>query len=101
MYSSVKKFVNVPMQIKPFVSYDGAGDASYGQAISTLCYPCGKVTKVTNKDGVEVISTLILYVDGEPVSISDSIIFNGTEHTIHAIAPFYRNGVVDLQAVYV
>ena len=101
MYKSLKKWLNIPVQLLPFIKYDGAGDKEYGQAVDTKCYIEGKVTKVVNAAGNEVISQRQFYFDGsESIKVSDALIFEGKEQLIQAISPFYDKGVIDIWVVY-
>ena len=101
MYESLKKWINLPAQIKPFVRRNGTGTKLYGDAVDIQCYAEGKVTTVTDNTGTEVVSNKQLYVDGSvAVSELDSIIFEGSERSIKSIGTFYRNGKPDIKVVY-
>lgn len=102
MFKSLKKWANVSVQIKPFVSYDGAGDKSYTTVINTQCYPEGIVTKVTNVMGNEVVSKMKLYIDGTvQIKVTDIIIFEGQESIIQSLGRFYdTKGSRNLWVVY-
>lgn len=101
MFASLKSWINVPYQFKPFVKRNGAGDKEYGAAVDSKCYPVGDVKVVTDAKGAEVTSTTQLYVPGtEAIKVTDEVVFNGEERPIHRIVEYYRNGVVDLKVVY-
>lgn len=101
MYASLKPWINVPYQYKPFIKRNGAGTKIYGERVDSLCYPVGDVTLVTNEAGAEVTSTTQLYVPGtEPLKVTDAVIFNGEERPILRITSYYRNGVEDVKVVY-
>ena len=101
MFDSIKPWINVPYQIKPFIKRNGAGTKQYGDTIDSKCYPVGEVTLVTNSEGAEVTSTTQLYVFGtESVKITDNVVFGGEERPILRITSYYRNGVVDIKVVY-
>lgn len=101
MFDSIKPWINVTYQIKPFVKRNGAGTKQYGDVISSKCYPVDDTKLVTNNEGTEVTSNAQLYVDGsEPIKVTDDVIFNGEERPILHIGSYYRNGVVDLKVVY-
>ena len=101
MYESLKKWMNLPATIKPFVKRNGTGAKQYGDPVSILCYAEGKVQVVTDDTGTEVVSNKQLYVDGTvAISELDCVIFEGTEKNIRSIATFYRNGKPDIRVVY-
>ena len=101
MYNSLKSWINVPFQIKPFIKRNGAGTKQFGEAIDGLCYPEADVKLVVDDTGAEVVSTTQLYIDGVvAIKVTDEVIFEGTARPIHRINSFYRNGVVDLRVVY-
>lgn len=101
MYDSLKPWINVPYQIKPFLRRDGAGDKLFGDTVSALCYPEADVKLIVDESGAEVISTTQLYIDGtQEIKVTDEVIFEGSVRPIQRINSFYRNGVVDLRVVY-
>ncbi|MMZ45704.1 hypothetical protein D3C75_232930 [compost metagenome] len=102
MFNSLKAWANVPLEIRPFIKHDTAGDPEYGDLIEALCYPEAKARMVVDRDGREVISAITLYID--PVwrakfHIDDALIFDDEEHTIKAKSALYRNGEVDIWVV--
>jgi len=101
MYGSLKSWMNLPAQIKPFLKRDGTGAKIFGEPVDILCYAEGKVQVVTDNTGTEVVSTSQLYVDG-PVTVSalDCMVFEGVEKSIKNITTFYRNGKPDIKVVY-
>lgn len=102
MYDSLKPWVNVPVEIKPFLKRSGTGDKEFGPQRSATCYPQGDVKVVRNSTGVEVVSNTQLIFDGiESINEMDEIIFDGKIVTIHAVSTFYRNGMPDIRVVYV
>lgn len=101
MYDSLKAWINIPYQIKPFIKRNGAGTKQYGDTIESKCYPVGDLKVVTNTEGVEITSTTQLYVPGtEPIKATDTVVFEGEERPIARITSYYRNGAVDLKVVY-
>ena len=101
MYESLKKWINLPAQIKPFIRRNGTGTKLYGDAVDIKCYAEGKVTTVTANKGAEVVSNKQLYIDGSvPIAELDCIIFENSEHSIKSINTFYRNGKPDIKVVY-
>ena len=101
MYGSLKAWINVPYQFRPFIKRNGAGTKQYGDTIDSLCYPVGDVKLVTDSAGAEVVSTTQLYVPGtEAIKLLDAVIFNGEERPILRVNTFYRNGVEDIKVVY-
>lgn len=101
MLKSIKKWLNLPVQIKPFLKRDGVGDKTYGATINTFCYAEGKVVVVTDNAGAESISTKQLYLDGiENVTELDTIVFEGRESNVKSVGTFYRNGKADIKVVY-
>lgn len=101
MYESIKEWLNLPAQIKPFIRRNGTGTKLYGDAVDIQCYAEGKVTTVTDNTGTEVVSSKQLYIDGSiAISELDCIIFEGSEKSIKSIGTFYRNGKPDIKVVY-
>ena len=101
MYESLKKWINLPAQIKPFIRRNGTGTKLYGDAVDIQCYAEGKVVVVTDNSGTEVVSNKQLYVDGSVnISALDCIVFEGSEKSIKSIGTFYRNGKPDIKVVY-
>lgn len=101
MYKSVRKLLNIPVVVKPYVKFDGAGDKTYGPDKDEMCYVSSVLTTVTNFDGVEVTSNIQLYLDGMVVvKQHDDIILHGKRYTIKAIGTFYDKGKPDLLVVY-
>lgn len=101
MYNSLKAWMNLPVQIKPFIRRNGTGTKIYGEPINGQCYAEGKVTTVTDNTGTEVVSNKQLYVDGSvAISELDCIVFEGSEKSIKSIGTFYRNGKPDIKVVY-
>lgn len=102
MYKSLKGWLNVPISILSFIKLDGAGDKEYSPPVATKCYLEGKVVKIVNLAGQEVISKLQFYLDGnETIKTTDIIVFNNANLVIQAINPFYdEKGNVDIWVVY-
>ena len=103
MFKSLKKWLNVPVDINPLVKRDGTGKPTFGDTISTKCYPQGKVTLVRDVNGNDIVSNLQLYVEGDtPIKITDVVVFNGSEYNIKALGPYYdgNTGKVDMVVVY-
>lgn len=101
MYGSLKSWINLPAQIKPFLKRDGTGTKIYGDPVDILCYAEGRVQVVTDNTGTEVVSTSQLYVDGPTaISVLDCVVFEGIEKSIKSITTFYRNGKPDIKVVY-
>lgn len=103
MFDSIKPWIRIPFTLKGYTGRDGAGTVLYGPPAGLKCYPQGKVELVTNNKGVEVRSTLQLYVAGDTVvSYLDSIIFEDNAWTIKSIGTFYdgNTGLPDIKVVY-
>lgn len=101
MYASLKAWMNLPAQIKPFLKRDGTGTKVYADPVDILCYAEGKVQVVTDNTGTEVVSNSQLYVDGSvTVSALDCVVFEGIEKSIKSLTTFYRNGKPDIKVVY-
>jgi hypothetical protein len=101
MYASVKPWINIPYQYRPFLKYSGAGVKQFGEPVSSLCYPVGDTKFVTDVNGAQKVSTMQLYVDGtEAIKVNDSVLIEGEERAIYRITSYYRNGAVDLRVVY-
>lgn len=101
MYSSLKPWIDIPYQLKPFIKRSGTGAAQYGEPQDKKCYPEAKIVLTKNSKGAEVISSHQLYVDGSTeVDVRDLIIFEGSEWSIISINSFYRAGKVDIRVIY-
>ena len=101
MYASLRSWMDVPYQIKPFIKRDGAGNKIFADPINSLCYPEGKVILVINVEGGTVTSTCQLYVDGRTdIKVTDNVVFEGVDRPIQRINSYYRNGVPDIKVVY-
>jgi len=103
MFKSLKKWLSVPVEIKPFIKRDGTGEPIFGDIISTKCYPQGKVTLVRDVHGNDIVSNLQLYIEGDvAIKVTDAVVFNGSEYNIKALGPYYdgNTGKVDIVVVY-
>lgn len=101
MFNSVKKHIIIPITIIPTI-INGAGDKTDGASIATYCYPVGKVTKVLNVLGVEVLSNMHFYMFGsEVVNMTDRLLFNTKQYNIQTIETFYKDAIIDILVVYV
>lgn len=101
MYDSIKPWINVPYQFKPFIKRNGAGTKLYGETVNSKCYPVCDVKLVTDNNGAEVVSTSQLYVPGtESIKVTDTVVFGNEERPIHRIASYFRNGIEDIKVVY-
>lgn len=96
--------MNIPINIKTWVSTDGAGDKTYDEdIIEADCYIEGKIAVIRNKEGEEVISNQQLYIDGTIlVDEKDLVVLeSGKEYNIEAISAFYdEKGNKDLLVIY-
>lgn len=102
MYASLRSWINVPAQIKPFLKRDGTGAKQFGDPVDILCYPHEDTKLVVDDDGAEVVSTSQLYVDGRTViRVTDEVIFDGVQKPIKRLGAFYRDGKVDIRVVYI
>jgi hypothetical protein len=102
MIKSILPWLNVSASYRPFISYDGVGNKSYGDVTSFLCYPEGSVEIVKDAVGNEVMSKLKLYVKGTNViNENDEVTFNSEVYEVKAVAPYYRDGVADIKVVYI
>lgn len=102
MFESIKPWINVPVEIKPYKGRSATGDKLFGESHTELCYPQGEVNIVRNWQGVEVISHNHLYMDGSvEVTKLDNIVFEGEDLPVQAISNFYRDGKIDIRVVYV
>lgn len=93
--------MNLTAVRKPYIKRSGTGSKIFDNPVSITCYAEGKVQVVTNKEGKEVVSNKILYVDG-PTEIDelDNVVFEGRETEVKAIGYYYRNGQPDIKLVY-
>lgn len=102
MYESLKEWINVPVEIKPFVGRSSTGAKIFGESRTELCYPQGEVNIIRNWQGVEVVSHNHLHFDGSiEITKLDNVVFEGEDLPVQAISVFYRNGVPDIKVVYV
>lgn len=101
VYGSLKEWMDLPVVIKPFVRYTGTGSKEFGEPIDKKCYAEGTVQVVKDNKGVEVVSNLQLYFDGDvPINMLDTVIFQGEEKTVISVSTFFRGGKPDLKVVY-
>ena len=93
--------MNLSATRRPYLSRSGTGAKVFGTNETMRCYAEGKVQVVSNKEGKEVVSNKLLYVDG-PTEINelDNVIFEGRETEVKAIGYYYRNGQADIKLVY-
>lgn len=101
MYDSLKSWMDLTAVRKPYIKRSGTGAKTFGEPVNMNCYAEGKVQVVTNKEGKEVVSNKILYIDGSTeIDELDNVIFEGRETEVKAIGYYYRNGQVDIKLVY-
>lgn len=101
MYASLKEWINVPYQYRPFLKYNGAGVRQLGDPVDSVCYPVGDTKFVTDVSGAQKVSTMQLYVPGtEEIKVNDTVLIAGEERAIYRITSYYREGAVDLKVVY-
>ena len=53
MYASLKEWINVPYQYRPFLKYNGAGVRQLGEPVDSICYPVGDTKFVTDVSGAQ------------------------------------------------
>lgn len=93
--------MNLKATRKPYLKRNGTGAKIFGESVEVDCYAEGKVQVVTNREGKEVVSNKILYVDGtEAFDELDNVVFEGRDTEVKAIGYFYRNGQADIKLVY-
>lgn len=97
------KYLRIPIDIIPYVTNDKYGDIVYGDSISTKCYVEDKINVVKNREGIEVVSNSVYYIDGDqPIGYLDIIKFNGVEYPIQNISDIRNKfGISLLKMVYV
>lgn len=102
MFASIKKWINIPIQIKPFLRYDGAGDKSYDVPVNEKCYLKGDIVNVIDLAGNEVVSKMQMYIDGTiPIKVTDLITYETLDYVIKSVGVFYDGkGAKDLWVVY-
>jgi hypothetical protein len=102
MFESLKSWLDITVVRRPFLSYSGSGDKVYGDAIATVCYIDGSIKLVQNREGINVLSNVQLYIAGKHViNAQDTIVMEDTEYDIIAVHPFYRKGKKDMWVVYI
>jgi hypothetical protein len=80
---------------------DSAGDKVYEPGADSKCLAEGKVTKVIDSSGTEVLSSTVLYFDGaEIVSSNDTITYFNNDYPIKAIGEFFENGARSIWVVH-
>ncbi|MNB69314.1 hypothetical protein D3C75_158420 [compost metagenome] len=93
MYSALKRWANVPFEIRPFVGENTALDKEYGPEIEALCYPLAEIKSVVTREGEEAISNTTLYVDAiYNVAYKDRIKFDGEEYKILSLTSYFEGG---------
>lgn len=99
----IKKLLQIPVVIKPFLSSDTAGDDTYGNDIITTCYAEGKLQPVTDVSGDQVLSSFTIYIDGaEAIKSKDLILYDDREFIIKALSPVKElNGDIAIWLVYI
>lgn len=101
MFKSIKKWLNIPIQIKPFIKYAGDGDKEFDIPVDAYCYREDKFVKVVNSAGTEVISKIQLYIDGRhEIKAQDDIVLDSKTYIIQGMAVLYDKGVRDLWVVF-
>lgn len=101
MLSSLKPWINLDAQIRPFIKRTGTGTKLFEDSIDIKCYAVSKIVTVTDNTGAEVISSTHLYVDGDvSISVQDRVIFEGLERDVLNVCTYYRNGKPDIRVVY-
>lgn len=98
-----KKHLRIPLTLIPFVIDDKYGDPEYGVPQDITCYVEDKITVVKNREGVEVVSNSVFYIDGDvKVIYNDVLKFNGEEYSIQNISTIRdKHGTKLLKMVYV
>ncbi|MNB67112.1 hypothetical protein D3C75_135950 [compost metagenome] len=72
-----------------FVSVDSRGKKTYNPPVPLLCYKAGKITTVRNFEGVQVVSSLQMYVDGYlTFKANDQFEDAGIKYPIQAYSSF-------------
>ncbi len=100
-YDSIKPWINIPFQIKPYLGRSGTGTKQFGEPYEDLCYPVGITELITDVTGAEVTSTTRLYIDyTTSIKVTDNVIFENEERPIYRITSYYREGRVDIKVVY-
>lgn len=102
MFDSIKDWLDVPTQFKPFERRDGAGDKHFKPVISIDSYPVHEFKLIRNSLGVEVLSSSHYYIDGSHnISILDEVLVDGVWMPIQSIGTYFREGHPDIKVVYV
>lgn len=100
-YMSIKPWINIPFQVKPYTGRTGSGTKLFSEPVSHLCYPVAQPELITDVKGAEVTTTTRLYVDYDvPIKVTDNVIFEDEERPILRISSYYREGHVDIKVVY-
>ena len=100
------EWLNCSVTYKEFASRDGVGKITYASDVELPCYIEGKTTRVTNENAQEVISTEILYLDGENTNVpgittKDLFVVNGRNRPVLALQSYYdEDGNFDYLVVY-
>lgn len=79
---SIKKRLNQDITVYPFISRDGAGDATYAEEPTVLRgFMYGYTRVVRNLEGVEVISKKTLYLT-QMITVNDLIMVGDKKYPI-------------------
>jgi hypothetical protein len=101
MFASVKPWINMPFEIKPFIGFNEYGDKEFGESESKLCYRVDKTEQIKDIRGVDVISDTQLYINGsEEISELSVVVLCGREWNIQKISTYFKDGVPSLKVVY-
>jgi hypothetical protein len=100
MFNSLKKRLNIDIQIRPYASRSGTGNIVYGTAVDTKCYLGSETKLVVTKEGVEAISNIQVYLSNDiAINILDNIVIDDVDYPIKSLVVFYRNGSISAYEV--
>jgi hypothetical protein len=86
MDPQLKAQLKQSITITPMTGIDySTGEPTYGTARSHACRITGKIQRITNAQGEEVVSMQQIVLEG-PVSHMDKVTLGGTTHSPKAVA---------------
>lgn len=103
MFNSLKRWVNLPLEIFVYTGSSGTGAKKFLlESVHVKCDAEGSVTLVKNSKGVEVVSTRKLYVDGSVlINPLDEVMFDNIRSEVITVTAYYTKGKADIKVVYI
>jgi hypothetical protein len=101
MIESVKKYMRVPVEVYTFITQNSAGEKVVsGVPLNYKCLPNYEEKRVINTKGVEVVSSIQLFLPRTAlITPHDQIKFAGLVYDIKSLNGFYGGKTVGLWMV--